>query len=253
MVEIGGHQLVVEEGRWYTVNRLEVSCTRRTSRTGLPLVLSCSDGNLPLPPAVQVEPGSRIQLGRVLALKQGGTFSVGQPYLEGVTVQAEVLEELKGPKVRQQGEGVGRGEWLPGCTALCCLEVLRWWVARKRGGCAAQCAKALIWIIPAVRRSLSTRCAPKSIIGSMPATASHSLRSWSPRLLDAFSYRRVTCSQHPCLTPPVVPGNCCQPVRKAPRNRFVHKGQANQLVGPHPARRTQGGEQGKFLISWSCR
>lgn len=24
VVEIGGHQLVVEEGRWYTVNRLEV-------------------------------------------------------------------------------------------------------------------------------------------------------------------------------------------------------------------------------------
>lgn len=25
VVEIGGHQLIVEEGRWYTVNRLEVS------------------------------------------------------------------------------------------------------------------------------------------------------------------------------------------------------------------------------------
>ncbi|KAI7846159.1 hypothetical protein COHA_000329 [Chlorella ohadii] len=69
VVEIGGHQLVVEEGRWYTVNRLEVA------------------------------PGSRIQLGRVLALKQGGQFSVGQPYVEGATVEAEVLEELKGPKV----------------------------------------------------------------------------------------------------------------------------------------------------------
>ncbi|PRW61049.1 50S ribosomal L21 [Chlorella sorokiniana] len=69
VVEIGGHQLVVEEGRWYTVNRLEVA------------------------------PGSRIQLGRVLALKQGGQFSVGQPYVEGATVEAEVLEELQGPKV----------------------------------------------------------------------------------------------------------------------------------------------------------
>lgn len=28
-----------------------------------------------------------------------GTFAVGQPYLESVTVEAEVLEELKGPKV----------------------------------------------------------------------------------------------------------------------------------------------------------
>ncbi|KAL4427120.1 hypothetical protein ABPG77_001124 [Micractinium sp. CCAP 211/92] len=69
VVEIGGHQLIVEEGRWYTVNRLEV------------------------------EPGSKISLGRVLALKSGGKFSVGQPYLENVAVHAEVLEELKGPKV----------------------------------------------------------------------------------------------------------------------------------------------------------
>jgi ribosomal protein L21 len=29
VVEIGGHQLIVEEGRWYTVNRLEVRCPWR--------------------------------------------------------------------------------------------------------------------------------------------------------------------------------------------------------------------------------
>ncbi|PSC74226.1 50S ribosomal L21 [Micractinium conductrix] len=69
VVEIGGHQLIVEEGRWYTVNRLEA------------------------------EPGSKLAMGRVLALKSGGKFQVGQPYLEGVAVHAEVLEELKGPKV----------------------------------------------------------------------------------------------------------------------------------------------------------
>lgn len=28
VVEIGGHQLIVEEGRWYTVNRLEVRINR---------------------------------------------------------------------------------------------------------------------------------------------------------------------------------------------------------------------------------
>lgn len=65
-------------------------------------------------------PGSRIQLGRVLALKQGGQFSVGQPYVEGATVEAEVLEELQGPKVcavgwaggaeEQQGCGSGGGQ-----------------------------------------------------------------------------------------------------------------------------------------------
>lgn len=69
VVDIGGHQLIVEEGRWYTVNRLEV------------------------------EAGSTIQLGRVLALKSNGEFKVGQPYLEGVTVEAEIMEEVKGPKV----------------------------------------------------------------------------------------------------------------------------------------------------------
>jgi ribosomal protein L21 len=36
----------------------------------------------------------------VLALKQGGEFTVGKPYLENVAVEAEVLEELRGPKVR---------------------------------------------------------------------------------------------------------------------------------------------------------
>jgi hypothetical protein len=61
------------------------------------------------PPACrpQVEPGSKIKFGRVLALKQGGKFTAGQPYLEGATVEAEVLEELKAPKVRRQ-RGVQR-------------------------------------------------------------------------------------------------------------------------------------------------
>lgn len=56
-------------------------------------------------PPLQVEPGSKIALGRVLALKSGGKFSVGQPYLEGVAVHAEVLEELKGPKASRRKAG----------------------------------------------------------------------------------------------------------------------------------------------------
>ncbi|KAI8464559.1 MAG: plastid ribosomal protein L21 [Monoraphidium minutum] len=69
IVEVGGHQMFVEPGKWYTCNRL------------------------------QVETGSKIRFGRVLALKQDGKFTVGAPYLEGAAVEAEVLEELKGPKV----------------------------------------------------------------------------------------------------------------------------------------------------------
>jgi ribosomal protein L21 len=55
--------------------------------------------NNPLLRATQVEPGSKIRFGRVLALKQGGQLTVGKPYLEGAAVEAEVLEELKAPKV----------------------------------------------------------------------------------------------------------------------------------------------------------
>jgi ribosomal protein L21 len=35
----------------------------------------------------------------VLAHKAGGEFKVGQPYLDNVAVEAEILEELRGPKV----------------------------------------------------------------------------------------------------------------------------------------------------------
>lgn len=69
IVEVGGHQMFVEPGKWYTCNRL------------------------------QAEVGSKIKFGRVLALKKDGKLSVGMPYLENVTIEAEVIEELRGPKV----------------------------------------------------------------------------------------------------------------------------------------------------------
>ena len=52
-----------------------------------------------MPAFSQAEPGCTIKLGRVLAHKAGGKFTVGQPYLGAVTVEALVLEELKGPKL----------------------------------------------------------------------------------------------------------------------------------------------------------
>lgn len=48
---------------------------------------------------VQAEPGQTIKLGRVLAVKQGGKLSVGEPYLEEAVVKAEIVEDLKGPKL----------------------------------------------------------------------------------------------------------------------------------------------------------
>jgi ribosomal protein L21 len=47
-----------------------------------------------------VEVGDTIRLGRVLAHKADGEFKVGQPYLENVAVEAEIMEEFRGPKVR---------------------------------------------------------------------------------------------------------------------------------------------------------
>ena len=69
IVDVGGVQHLVEEGRWYTCNRLKAS------------------------------PGDVVSFGRVLAVKDEDVFHVGRPYVEDVTVEAEIIEEFKGPKV----------------------------------------------------------------------------------------------------------------------------------------------------------
>jgi large subunit ribosomal protein L21 len=69
IVDVGGNQHLVEEGRWYTCDRMQVS------------------------------PGDVVSFGRVLAVKYDGNFHLGAPYVEGVTVEAEIVEHLKGPKV----------------------------------------------------------------------------------------------------------------------------------------------------------
>ena len=69
IVEVGGHQMFVEPGKWYTCNRLKADV------------------------------GSTIKFGRVLAIKSGPKLTVGMPYLETVNVEAEVQEELRGPKI----------------------------------------------------------------------------------------------------------------------------------------------------------
>lgn len=56
-------QLLLEEGRWYSTDRLAASA------------------------------GSTLALGRVLAVKKGGKFTVGTPYVEGAQVEAVVLED----------------------------------------------------------------------------------------------------------------------------------------------------------------
>ncbi|KAK9915240.1 hypothetical protein WJX75_006550 [Coccomyxa subellipsoidea] len=71
VVDLGGTQILVEEGRWYTCNRL------------------------------QAEPGSKVQLGRVLALKDEGVFHVGAPYLETVIVEAETRRTPRSPRLQR--------------------------------------------------------------------------------------------------------------------------------------------------------
>ncbi|RME89875.1 MAG: 50S ribosomal protein L21 [Candidatus Hydrogenedentota bacterium] len=46
------------------------------------------------------EPGSEIQLEKVLMVIDGEKTEIGKPYLNGVFVKAKVLSEEKGPKVR---------------------------------------------------------------------------------------------------------------------------------------------------------
>ena len=71
VVELGGHQLIVEEGFMYDTDRIDA------------------------------EVGSVIELNRVLLVKQqeSGKLHLGKPYVEGATVEAEVVRHKKAKKV----------------------------------------------------------------------------------------------------------------------------------------------------------
>jgi MarR-like DNA-binding transcriptional regulator SgrR of sgrS sRNA len=74
------------------------------------------------PGRAQVDVGDTIRLGRVLALKRGDDFNVGRPYLDNVNIEAEVVEELRGPKVglqQQQQQQQQQGMMLPSASSGC--------------------------------------------------------------------------------------------------------------------------------------
>lgn len=48
---------------------------------------------------LDVEVGQKVELGRVLALHDGVSLKVGTPVVDGAKVVAEVMEEIRGPKV----------------------------------------------------------------------------------------------------------------------------------------------------------
>lgn len=69
IVETGGKQYRVEEGDVLTVEKLDA------------------------------EAGSKVVLDKVLVAGEGADIKVGKPYVEGCKVEAEVVENGKGPKV----------------------------------------------------------------------------------------------------------------------------------------------------------
>ncbi|PSN17183.1 50S ribosomal protein L21 [filamentous cyanobacterium CCP5] len=69
IVEIGGTQLRVEPGRFYDVNRLAIEAEEKTT------------------------------LDQVLFVSNDGEAHVGQPLVEGATVEATVMSHLRGRKL----------------------------------------------------------------------------------------------------------------------------------------------------------
>ncbi len=69
IIEAGGTQLRVEPGRFYDLNRLSVN-----------------------------EDGSYV-IDKVLLINNDDEITIGQPYIEGATVEGTVLEERRGRKV----------------------------------------------------------------------------------------------------------------------------------------------------------
>jgi len=51
-------------------------------------------------PLLAGEPGASLTFDQVLLLSDGDKISVGQPYLQGASLTAEVLEHFRGPKLR---------------------------------------------------------------------------------------------------------------------------------------------------------
>lgn len=69
IIETGGKQLRVEPGRFYDIELLPV------------------------------DPEETIEIEKVLLISHDDTVTVGQPYIEGASVEGEVLRHLRGPKV----------------------------------------------------------------------------------------------------------------------------------------------------------
>jgi large subunit ribosomal protein L21 len=69
IIEAGGQQFWVEPGRFYDIDRLAL------------------------------EPDGSLSIEKVLLIQHNGETQVGQPYVEGATVEATVMSHLRGRKI----------------------------------------------------------------------------------------------------------------------------------------------------------
>lgn len=51
-------------------------------------------------PRLTGEPGAQLTFDRVLLVADGDSIAVGQPYVNGASLTAEVLDHFRGPKLR---------------------------------------------------------------------------------------------------------------------------------------------------------
>merc|ERR1712124_107722 len=69
IIEVGGVQKIVQEGRYYSCNRL------------------------------QAQVGAKVRFGRVLAVKDNGKFHVGAPWVDTASIEADILDNFKRNKI----------------------------------------------------------------------------------------------------------------------------------------------------------
>src|SRR6058998_2595858 len=51
-------------------------------------------------PRFAAEPGQKVTFDQVLMVSDGDTLSIGQPFVKGASLTAEVIEQFRGPKLR---------------------------------------------------------------------------------------------------------------------------------------------------------
>ena len=69
IIEIGGHQVWVEEGQYFLTNR------------------------------ILANQGNTLSFNRVLLVNKNGKSSFGYPYIENAIVNGQIIEHLRGPKI----------------------------------------------------------------------------------------------------------------------------------------------------------